>query len=305
MSLDTPAITEPPTYPPDPTPPVTLVLTILLLVMFFVGFFSIYFCRCFMDNLVNSLNNRQVPNGAPINPNPTPLGLDSETVEGFPKVIFGTLKEYHPHKYALECAICLCEYSDNDVIRVLPICDHIFHIQCIDLWFESHKSCPVCRRLPGLKEDEQLPEKLAHENVNDNTPNENEVVNNNQDHNEGNNIRGDAIINIGDDTQDQGQELAKEEASSSGTKRLISPYINEKFSRSHSTGHSLLKINLSEGGDEKYTLKLPKEVKENITRRHIAALSCTTFGDFSNKDINKHDVFGEVSEDTNKNVNNV
>lgn len=29
--------------------------------------------------------------------------------------------------------------------RELPKCHHSFHIDCIDMWFHSHSTCPVCR----------------------------------------------------------------------------------------------------------------------------------------------------------------
>ncbi|CAN6825371.1 unnamed protein product [Brassica oleracea] len=44
-----------------------------------------------------------------------------------------------------ECAICLSEFSEEDTVRLITMCRHGFHSVCIDLWFESHKTCPVCR----------------------------------------------------------------------------------------------------------------------------------------------------------------
>ncbi|PON72747.1 43kDa postsynaptic protein [Parasponia andersonii] len=43
------------------------------------------------------------------------------------------------------CAICLVDFSEGDKIRVLPKCNHRFHIACIDKWLLSHSSCPTCR----------------------------------------------------------------------------------------------------------------------------------------------------------------
>ncbi|GFZ13746.1 similar to TOXICOS EN LEVADURA 2 [Actinidia rufa] len=45
----------------------------------------------------------------------------------------------------LECAVCLSEFGNNDLIRLLPKCNHCFHILCIDMWFYSHSNCPLCR----------------------------------------------------------------------------------------------------------------------------------------------------------------
>jgi len=43
------------------------------------------------------------------------------------------------------CIICLAEYEEKDVLRVLPYCGHDFHMACIDLWLEQNSTCPVCR----------------------------------------------------------------------------------------------------------------------------------------------------------------
>ncbi|CAH2074669.1 unnamed protein product [Thlaspi arvense] len=46
---------------------------------------------------------------------------------------------------ATECAICLGEFADGERVRVLPPCNHSFHMSCIDTWLASHSSCPNCR----------------------------------------------------------------------------------------------------------------------------------------------------------------
>lgn len=30
-------------------------------------------------------------------------------------------------------------------MRILPKCRHEFHAECIDMWFSSHSTCPLCR----------------------------------------------------------------------------------------------------------------------------------------------------------------
>lgn len=44
-----------------------------------------------------------------------------------------------------ECSVCLNEFQDNDSLRLLPKCNHAFHIHCIDTWLRSHTNCPLCR----------------------------------------------------------------------------------------------------------------------------------------------------------------
>jgi len=43
------------------------------------------------------------------------------------------------------CSICLDYYMDNDKIRVLSKCKHIYHKNCIDKWVQKNNTCPICR----------------------------------------------------------------------------------------------------------------------------------------------------------------
>lgn len=44
-----------------------------------------------------------------------------------------------------DCSICLNEFQEGELLRLLPKCNHAFHIPCIDTWLRSHTNCPVCR----------------------------------------------------------------------------------------------------------------------------------------------------------------
>ncbi|KAE8719964.1 23 kDa jasmonate-induced protein-like [Hibiscus syriacus] len=68
-------------------------------------------------------------------------GLDSTILASLPALIFSQ-KDF---KEGLECAVCLCELVDGDKARLLPKCNHGFHVDCIDMWFQSHSTCPLCR----------------------------------------------------------------------------------------------------------------------------------------------------------------
>lgn len=54
---------------------------------------------------------------------------------------------------AAECAICLSDFLEGDGIRVLPACNHGFHVKCVEKWLALRCSCPTCRRSALLCDD--------------------------------------------------------------------------------------------------------------------------------------------------------
>jgi hypothetical protein len=43
------------------------------------------------------------------------------------------------------CAICQETIEDNQPARLINYCEHWFHTNCIDVWFQQNVHCPVCR----------------------------------------------------------------------------------------------------------------------------------------------------------------
>ncbi|GAB2280449.1 hypothetical protein Dimus_015080 [Dionaea muscipula] len=60
----------------------------------------------------------------------------------------------------IDCAVCLESFKVGDKCRLLPTCQHCFHVQCIDVWLRETPFCPVCRtctiqpRIPVLPGEE-------------------------------------------------------------------------------------------------------------------------------------------------------
>lgn len=69
-------------------------------------------------------------------------GLDQALIDALPVFLY---KEIKGLKEPFDCAVCLCEFSEEDKLRLLPICSHAFHIDCIDTWLLSNSTCPLCR----------------------------------------------------------------------------------------------------------------------------------------------------------------
>ncbi|XP_052175017.1 RING-H2 finger protein ATL74-like [Diospyros lotus] len=69
-------------------------------------------------------------------------GLKKRTLSRIPVAVYGATGLSIT---ATECPICLGDFVDGDRVRVLPKCNHGFHVKCIDKWLLSHSSCPNCR----------------------------------------------------------------------------------------------------------------------------------------------------------------
>jgi 23S rRNA A1618 N6-methylase RlmF len=44
-----------------------------------------------------------------------------------------------------ECSICLQIIKQNEIMRT-TICNHHFHSNCLDRWFEEKPNCPLCNK---------------------------------------------------------------------------------------------------------------------------------------------------------------
>ncbi|XP_019059354.1 PREDICTED: RING-H2 finger protein ATL46 isoform X3 [Tarenaya hassleriana] len=69
-------------------------------------------------------------------------GLDQAFIDALPVFQY---KEILGAQEPFDCAVCLCEFSEKDKLRLLPMCSHAFHINCIDTWLQSNSTCPLCR----------------------------------------------------------------------------------------------------------------------------------------------------------------
>ncbi|XP_043719079.1 RING-H2 finger protein ATL2-like isoform X2 [Telopea speciosissima] len=71
-------------------------------------------------------------------------GLEESVLKSLPTFVYSSATH---NGGVLECAVCLSEFEEDEKGRLLPKCNHSFHIDCIDMWFQSHSTCPLCRTL--------------------------------------------------------------------------------------------------------------------------------------------------------------
>ncbi|KAK1413419.1 hypothetical protein QVD17_35192 [Tagetes erecta] len=55
-----------------------------------------------------------------------------------------------------DCAVCLSKFEAVDQLRLLPLCCHAFHVECIDAWLKSNQTCPLCRSTVNPTDDDVL-----------------------------------------------------------------------------------------------------------------------------------------------------
>ncbi|KAL6989400.1 hypothetical protein U1Q18_015148 [Sarracenia purpurea var. burkii] len=70
-------------------------------------------------------------------------GLEPLVVANFPTKKYSD--SFLSNSKDAQCAVCLSEYHEEDILRILPYCGHSFHASCIDKWLHQHSTCPVCR----------------------------------------------------------------------------------------------------------------------------------------------------------------
>lgn len=94
-------------------------------------------------NALTTLNNSR--NGGEDNENQHGLTaqeiFDNTTLHIFNDDLSDEIDETEDPK----CSICQAEFNDGQRLRRIEECEHYFHKRCIDTWFTTHHSCPMCR----------------------------------------------------------------------------------------------------------------------------------------------------------------
>ncbi|KAL1337510.1 hypothetical protein HN51_032201 [Arachis hypogaea] len=124
---------------------VVMVLSVLLCALICsLGLNSIIRCALKCSSLVvstnnsDSNNNHHTPSSRVVN-----TGIKKKALKTFTTLSYSN--EFNLPSLDSECVICLSDFAIGDRLRILPKCNHGFHIKCIDKWLSSHSSCPKCR----------------------------------------------------------------------------------------------------------------------------------------------------------------
>ncbi|CAI8585604.1 unnamed protein product [Vicia faba] len=272
-------VTGQPMGPEDPTEnnkSVATIMGIVALMFVFSGFLSLYSARCsdrqhgviYDLTLPNGANGVRAQNNLPSN------GLNQDVINTFPTFRYSNVKGLKIGKSTLACAVCLNEFQDDETLRLIPKCSHVYHHGCIDIWLVSHNTCPVCRAnlVPISDEDAteppiisiQIPEVESHHN--EQVEEVEHVVEVEQ--------KGD-IIEV--EYSPKIDLLRRSKTYSAPTRSRSTGYLSSLLlSRSNSTG-----VLVQPGEDcERFTLRLPDEVRNQMmmnTTTLKRAKSCVSF----------------------------
>lgn len=115
---------------------VVMVLSVLLCALICsLGLNSIIRCALRCSSIVAS----ESPNSS----RSANTGVKKKALKTFPTVSYSP--DLNLPGLETECVICLSDFTAGERVRLLPKCNHGFHVRCIDKWLSSHSSCPKCR----------------------------------------------------------------------------------------------------------------------------------------------------------------
>ncbi|XP_054804231.1 E3 ubiquitin-protein ligase ATL6-like [Prosopis cineraria] len=222
-------------------PSIAAMVGALFCAFLFIGFFSVYLRHCSDEEAATGQAGECSCSCSE--------GIDRKVLDTFPILVYSTIKDLKIGKGALECAVCLNEFKDYETLRLLPKCNHVFHPSCIEAWLSSHVTCPVCREKLNPDYDQvaiTVPPQLNVIGSSDNNRrDEHEETEENESR-----------------SGSRGGEVEEDGAVAVGGDQLKSGRLKE-LRRSNSTGHCEV---------ERYTLKLPEDVRKYILVNHHGAM---------------------------------
>ncbi|KAK2403792.1 RING/U-box superfamily protein [Trifolium repens] len=114
-----------------------------------VIFIPIYFSYCNHRNLRN--RHQSAAGTGSNNRDHTEVNIEEQDdiLNSYPILLYSQIKLHKPpDSTSLICSICLADYKDSELLRLLSDCGHFFHKECVATWFRLNMSCPMCRNSP-------------------------------------------------------------------------------------------------------------------------------------------------------------
>ena len=110
--------------------------------------------------------------------------MDPAQIDKFiPKKKFDRLVKDHPNLGEDTCTICIDFIKNGELLRVIPLCGHIFHAECLLTWLQVNEVCPNCKNEVSIytlrayfesmrsRKDKASPNKLESRKIDENANN--------------------------------------------------------------------------------------------------------------------------------------
>ncbi|KAL3813042.1 hypothetical protein ACJIZ3_014310 [Penstemon smallii] len=115
----------------------SLPFVIGVLSMIFSFYFILFLCVIFGHHVTSFLNTSHQTQDRIIRSTSRVSGVDKIVIKSLDKTVIECLKGSRDE---IECAVCMAKFEDIEILKLLPKCKHLFHLDCIDLWLEEHSS---------------------------------------------------------------------------------------------------------------------------------------------------------------------
>ncbi|XP_019441106.1 PREDICTED: RING-H2 finger protein ATL16-like [Lupinus angustifolius] len=143
-------------------------------------------------------------------PGTEPRGLDEAVIRLIPLIQYKRQQEESSSSIGnrefgernfCECAVCLNEFQEDEKLRIIPNCSHVFHIDCIDVWLQNNANCPLCRTSISLTSRFQIDQLLNTSTTTSSPQHQNSNISVDQDF---------VVIELGNNDNDRNQNNALE-----------------------------------------------------------------------------------------------
>lgn len=124
-------------------------ITFLLMIVFICIACSSHTIDRYTGEIDNEVPRRRIISRSRTPSEPTAVAtcLDDSKIKSCSELIVlemnenGSVVQGEKHS----CSICLDEYSAKEKVRQINSCQHRFHADCVDHWFQKNSICPICR----------------------------------------------------------------------------------------------------------------------------------------------------------------